>query len=198
MSDLTRILDDIKNNDIIYKKRIVKDLFENDPDLKTVLGQLPKLPYKREVNKGHPTEAELEERKQIDEYNKKVSKPQILSFLKVNDIQKEVLNFIMFDISDERPSYTSEIIKQQYLTVVILVHEDDMDTEYGIDRVDLLGYIVKDLLCWSNKTGLTMKLYSDTPEISDTKYYSRILKFLIKATNTNNFRHGMMNNSNEW
>lgn len=198
MSTLNRILDDIKNDDIIYKKSVIKKVLNDDPDLKTVLGQLPTLPQKREVNKGQPTEAELEERKRIDEYNRKVSKPQILSFMKVNDIQTEVLNFIMFDISDERPSYTSEMIKQQYLTVLILVHEDDMETEYGIDRVDLLAYIIKDLLCWSNKTGISMKLYSDEPAISDTKYYSRTLKFLIKATNTNNFRHGMLNNSNEW
>lgn len=198
MSDLNRILDDIRNDDIIYKKSVIKSIFENDPDLKTVLGQLPKLPQKREVNKGNPTEAELEERKRIEEYNRKVSKPQILSYLKVNDIQKEVLNFIMFDISDERPSYTSDMIKQQYVTVLVLVHEDDMETEYGIDRVDLLAYIVKDLLAWSNKTGLTMKLYSDEPGISDSQYYGRTLKFLIKATNTNNFKHGMLNNSNEW
>jgi len=198
MSELVRVLDDIRNDDIIYKKSVIKGIFENDPDLKTVLGQLPKLPYKREVNKGQPTEEELEERKRIDEYNMKVSKPQILSYLKVNDIQKEVLNFVMFDISDERPSYTSDMIKQQYVTVLIMVHEDDMETEYGIDRVDLLAYIVKDLLAWSNKTGISMKLYSDEPGISDTKYYMRTLKFLIKATNTNNFRHGMLNNSNEW
>lgn len=198
MSTLNRILDDVKNDDIIYKKSVIKKVLNDDPDLKTVLGQLPTLPQKREVNKGRPTEAELEERKRIEEYNRRVSKPQILSFLKVNDIQKEVLNFVMFDISDERPSYTSEMIKQQYVTVLILVHEDDMETEYGIDRVDLLAYIIKDLLCWSNKTGISMKLYSDEPAISDSKYYSRTLKFLIKATNTNNFRHGMLNNSNEW
>lgn len=198
MSTLNRILDDVKNDDIIYKKSVIKKVLNDDPDLKTVLGQLPTLPQKREVNKGQPTEAELEERKRIEEYNRRVSKPQILSFLKVNDIQKEVLNFVMFDISDERPSYTSEMIKQQYVTVLILVHEDDMETEYGIDRVDLLAYIIKDLLCWSNKTGISMKLYSDEPAISDSKYYSRTLKFLIKATNTNNFRHGMLNNSNEW
>ena len=198
MSEISRILDDIKNDDIIYKKNVIKKVFNDDPDLKNVLGQLDPLPLKREAMKGQPTEEELKEREAIIEYNRKVSKPQILSFLKVNDIQKEVLNFVMFDIGDERPSYTSDMIKQQYLTVIIFIHEDDMDTEYGIDRADLVAYIIKDLLCWSNKTGISMKLYSDEPGISDTKYYARTLKFLIKATNTNNFRHGMLNNSNEW
>ena len=41
-------------------------------------------------------------------------------------------------------------MKIQTLIVMCLVHEDDLDTEYGIVRTDLLSYIVKDLLCWTN------------------------------------------------
>lgn len=196
--DISRILDDVKNDDTIYKKSVIKQIFDDDPDLKEVLGQLPKLPLNKYADADNPTEEELKERERILDYNRKVSKPQILSFLKVNDIQTEVLNFIMFDMSVERPSYESDLIKYQYLTVMCLVHEDDMDTEYGIDRIDLLAYIIKDLLCWSNRTGMSMKLYSDEFGITDTKYYSRTLKFQIKATNTNNFRHGMKNNSHDW
>lgn len=194
---IERILDDVKNDDIIYKKSRIKEIFNEDPDLKDVLGQLPKIPLNKYADADHPTEEELAERARIIDYNEKVSHPQILSFLKVNDIQKEVLNFVMFDIAVDRPSYTSQMIENQYLTVMLLVHEDDMETEYGIDRIDLLSYIVKDLLCWSNKTGISMKLYSNEFGITDTKYYSRTLKFLIKGTNTNNFRYGQLNNSHE-
>jgi hypothetical protein len=197
LSDITRTLDDVKSNDIIYKKSVIKEIFNADPDLKEVLGQLDTIPLNKYADKEHPTEEELKERARIIDYNDKVSHPQILSFLKVNDIQKEVLNFVMFDIEDERPSYTNEILKQQYLTVMCLVHEDDMDTEYGVDRIDLLSYIIEDLLCWSNVTGLHLKLYDNKFGITDTKYYSRTLRFLIKATNTNNFRHGRITNSYE-
>lgn len=195
--DINRILDDVTNDDTIYRKSVIKQIFESDPDLKEVLGQQPKLPLNKYVDPDNPTEAELKERERIVEYNRRVSQPQILTFLKVNDIQKEVLNFIMFDISVERPSYDSDFIKYQYLTVMILCHEDDMSTEYGVDRVDLIAYIIKDLLCWSNRTGMSMKLYSDEFGITDTKYYSRTLKFLIKTPNTNNFRYGMKNNSHD-
>lgn len=197
LSNVSRVLDDVKNNDIIYKKSVIKEIFNADPDLKEVLGQLDKIPLNKYADSDNPTEEELKERARIVEYNERVSHPQIISFLKVNDIQKEVLNFVMFDIEDERPSYTNEMIKQQYLTVMCLVHEDDMDTEYGIDRIDLLSYIIEDLLCWSNETGLHLKLYSNSFGITDTKYYSRTLKFLIKATNTNNFRRGTMSNNND-
>ena len=196
-SNINRILDDVRNNDIIYKKAIIKEVFNQDPDLKDVLGQLPKKPLNKYADPSNPTEEELKERAKIREYNEKVSKPQIISFLKVNDIQTEVLNFVMFDIGDERPSYTSDIMKNQILTVMTLIHEDDMDTEYGIDRADLVAYIIKDILGNSNMTGLRMKPYSDEFGITDTKYYARTLKFIIHAPSGNNFRSGGQRNSYE-
>lgn len=196
ISSINRVLDDVKNNDIIYKKNRIGEIFNEDPDLKDVLGQLSPLPLNKYADKNNPTKEELAERQRIREYNEKVSKPQIIDFLKLNDIQTEVLNFVMYDISDENVSYTNEIIKNQYVTVMCLVHEDDMETEYGINRADLLSYIVKDLLCWSNDTGLHLKLISDKFNITDTKYYARTLQFLIKATNTSNFRRG--NQSNQY
>lgn len=194
ISTIQRILDDPKNNDIIYKKSIVKDIFEKDPDLKEVLGQLKKIPLNKYKDKNNPTEAELKERERIIDYNEKVSHPQIIDFLKINEIQKEVLNFIMYDMSDDRQSYTSELIKHQKLTVMCLVHEDDMITEYGINRADLLSYIVKDLLCGTNRTGLHLTLISDNFSITDTKYYARTLEFITKVPNTSNFRNGMVAN----
>lgn len=194
LSKINRVLDDVKNNDIIFRKNKVKEIFNADPDLKDVLGQLPPLPLNKYVDKNNPTEEELKERQRILEYNEKVKHPQILSFLKVNDIQTEVLNFVMFDISDERQSYTNSLIKHQVITVMILVQENDMDTEYGIDRVDLLSYIVKDLLCWSNETGLHYELQSDVFGVTESQYYARTLKFLVKTTNTNNMRNGRMIN----
>ncbi len=195
ISNINRVLDDVKNNDIIYKKARIKEIFNADPDLKDVLGQPRPLPLNKYKDKDNPTEEELAERARIKEYNEKVSHPQIVSFLKVNDIQTEVLNFIMFDIGDEETARYNDFIKYQYLTVMCLVHEDDMDTEYGVDRVDLLSYIVKDLLCWSNDVGLHLKLEEDKFGITDTKYYCRTLKFLMKVPNTNNFNRGRMSNS---
>lgn len=197
ISSITRELDNKKNNDIIFKKARIKEIFNEDPDLKEVLGQLPTLPLNQYIDEDNPTEDELKERNRIIEYNEKVSRPQIISFLKINDIQTEVINFVMFDIEDKSNSYTNEIIKNQFITVMCLVHEDDMDTEYGVNRVDLLAYIIKDLLCNTNDLGLKCKLDSDEYGITDTKYYARTLQFKVKATNTNHFRQGNMSNSHD-
>ena len=184
--DITNILRDLenkKNNDIIWKKSKLMEMFKEDPDLIEILGQKPKRPLNKYADPDNPTDEELKLRQEIEDYNEKVQHEQIIPWLKLNGIQKEVLNFIMFDIDDTDVSYTNNVIKNQYLIVMCLVHEDDMETEYDIPRTDLLDYIVKDLLCWTNALGMQLKCVNDFQDIVDTKYYARTIKFKIEAPN---------------
>lgn len=181
IANIVRDLENKKNNDIIWKKDKLMKMFKEDPDLLEILGQRPKRPLNKLSNP--PTEEELKERQEIEEYNEKIQHEQIVPWLKLNGLQKEVLNFIMFDIDDTDVSYTNNVIKNQYLIIMCLVHEDDMETEYGIARTDLLDYIVKDLLCWTNALGMQLKCVNDFQDIIDTKYYARTLKFKIEAPN---------------
>lgn len=181
IANIIRDLENKKNNDIIWKKDKLMKMFKEDPDLLEILGQKPRRPLNRLSSP--PTEEELKERQEIEEYNERIQHEQIVPWLKLNGIQKEVLNFVMFDIDDTDVSYTNDLIKNQYLIVMCLVHEDDMETEYGIARTDLLDYIVKDLLCWTNALGMQLKCVNDFQDIIDTKYYARTLKFKIKELN---------------
>ena len=183
LANIVRDLEDKKNNDIIWKKSKIMEMFKEDPDLIELLGQKPRRPLNRYLDPENPTEEEKELRKEIEEYNEKIQHEQIVPWLKLNGLQKEVLNFIMFDIDDSDVSYTNNIIKNQYLIVMCLVHEDDMETEYNISRTDLLDYIVKDLLCWTNALGMQLKCINDFQDIVDSKYYCRTLKFKIEAPN---------------
>ncbi len=187
---MKRNLDEIRDfekknetSDIIWKKDKIRKMFEEDEDLIEILGQKPKRPLNKFENPDDPTEEELKLRQEIEEYNEKIQHRQIVPFLKLNGLQKEVLNFVMFDIDDTDVSYTNNIIKNQYLIVMCLVHEDDTDTEYGIVRTDLLDYIVKDLLCWTNVLGMQLKCVNDFNDIIDSKYYARTIKFKIEAPN---------------
>lgn len=135
ISHITRDLENKKNNDIIYKKDKLLKLFNEDPDLNEILGKKDKRPLNKYTDKNNPTAQELNERNLIIEYNKRVDKKQILPILKLNGINKEVLNFIMFDINDTDTSYYNKAMKIQTLIVMCLVHEDDLDTEYGIVRL---------------------------------------------------------------
>ena len=183
IANIKRDLEDKKNNDIILKKDKIMQMFKEDPDLLEVLGRKQKRPFNKYADKDNPTEEELSLRKEIIDYNAKIEHEQIIPWLKLNGIQKEVLNFIMFDIEDTDVSYTNNAIKNQYIIVMCLVHEDDMETEYGIARTDLLDYIVKDLLCWSNVLGMQAKCVNDFQDIVDSKYYARTIKFKIEAPN---------------
>ena len=180
---ITRDLENSKNNDIIWKKKKLEKMFNEDPDLLEILGQKPKRPLNKFADKDNPTEEELKERKAIEDYNEKIQHKQIVPWLKLNGLQEEVLNFVMFDIDDSDVSYVNNVIKNQYLIVMCLVHEDDMETEYEIPRHDLLGYIVKDLLCWTNALGMQLKCVNDFQDIIDSKYYARTIKFKIEAPN---------------
>jgi len=183
IANIIRDLEDKKNNDIIWKKNKLLTMFKEDPDLIELLGQKPKRPLNKFADKDNPTDDELKERQEIEEYNERIQHEQIVPWLKLNGIQKEVLNFIMFDIDDTDVSYVNNVIKNQYLIVMCLVHEDDMETEYNIPRTDLLDYIVKDLLCWTNALGMQLKCVNDFNDIIDTKYYARTIKFKIEAPN---------------
>ena len=183
IASIMRDLENKKNNDIIWKKNKLMEMFKEDPDLIEILGQKPIRPLNKYADVDNPTEEELKLRKEIEDYNEKVQHEQIIPWLKLNGIQKEVLNFIMFDIDDTDVSYSNNVIKNQYLIVMCLVHEDDMETEYDIPRTDLLDYIVKDLLCWTNALGMQLKCVNDFRDIVDSKYYARTIKFKIEAPN---------------
>ena len=190
IQNIKRDLESTKNNDIIYKKAVLEKVFNEDPDLKEVLGVRDKRPLNKYLDPDHPTIQELELRKEIENYNRMVNHKQILPYIKVNGTQKMVSNYIMFDVRDYEPVYGNKALKEQQIIVIVMVSEDDMDTEYGIQRADLLSYIVKDLLCWSNCTGMQLKCISDFDDIIDDRYYARTLKFESKTPNvqSNGFR----------
>lgn len=193
ISSITRDLENKRNNDIIYKKNLLEKMFNEDPDIMEILGQKEKQPLNKFADPDNPTEEELMKRRQIEDYNERITHKQILPYLKLNGMNKEVLNFLMFDIEDYSVSYVNEIIKNQNITVMCLVHEDDMDTPYGIQRHDLLSYLVRDLLCWTNALGMQLKLTYDHPDIIDGRYYCRTMRFSVQAPNVVNSHMGMHN-----
>lgn len=183
LRDLESGTGNLENYDIIRKKKIVQDILVNDPDIREILGAKEPLPLNQYYDPKNPTEDELKARQEILSYNQNITHEQIVPWIKLNGIQKEVLNFILFDIYDDRVSYTNKVIKNQYLEIMILCHEQSMDTEYEIPRTDLLDWIIKDLFNWSNVLGNQLKLTSDNIRIVDNIYYCRTLLFLMTTSN---------------
>lgn len=195
IANIKRDLDNRYNNDIIYKKDQIMKIFQEDPDLKEVLGAKQPKPLNKYRDANNPTEEELKKRQEILDYNRAIQHEQIVPWIKLNGVQKEVLNFIMFDIWDQTDRYDrgGKAVKNELIEVYCVVHEDDMDTEYGIARTDLLSYIVRDLLCWTNALGRQLRCYEDKPMIIDAQYYIRRMRFFMKAPNVVNGHMGTNN-----
>lgn len=172
-----RNLEDITKDDVIFKKNKVKEALKNDPDIEAALNRpSPRLILPKMTDK---------QKEEVKEYNKKISKPQIIDYIKLNDLQTDVLNYVMFDIFTERGSYNNQAFQSQYLNVFCVVNESDIETEYSFNRADWIAYIVKDLFNQSSGLGKRMTLYYDQPNIMDNQYYYRELRFRMDALDTN-------------
>jgi hypothetical protein len=77
-------------------------------------------------------------------------------------------------------------MKTQYIQFNVICHLDDMKTKYGIDRHDLLGFLIRDTFNWTNMFGLQFKLIYNKESSVDSDYYCRTLKFEATKPNSLN------------
>ena len=193
IKEIERVLDEYSNNDIVLKKQILKEMFEQDPDLLEILGNFEPRPLNKYKDINNPTEEELQKRQEIMDYNESIKHDKIVPYLKLNDTQTEVINYIAFDIDDTGTGFYNDTIKNQEIIIMCLVHENNMKTEYDVVRTDLLAYIITDLLNWSNVLGFQIHLIESRPMIIDSKYYCRRLKFLGTVPNVDKGHMGRNN-----
>ena len=160
---------DIQNidDDIIRKKRKIEQILYSDPDIIEILDN-PEL---------DPTCPE-------DYVN-----VNIFGFLRIPGTQDVSKTFITFTVDDRELSPNNRVMKSQNIQFVIFVHKDLIDTDYGVYRHDLLGYLIRDIFNLSNKLGPQMELISDREGVTDADYHTRTLRFeLIDDNSTKPFR----------
>ena len=113
----------------------------------------------------------------------------IFGFIRIPNTQDTVRNFICFTVDDIEEHRFNEVMKLQDIQFVVICHLSDMKTEHGIDRHDLLGYLIRDTINWTNLFGLQFKLIYNKESTIDGDYYCRTLKFeAIKPNSLNNAR----------
>ena len=114
----------------------------------------------------------------------------IFGFLRIPTTQDTVRNFICFTVDDIEENRFNEVMKKQYIQFYAICHLDDIKTEYGIDRHDLIGYLIRDTFNWSNMFGLQFKLIENKERTMDSDYYCRVLVF--EATKPNSLNKARM------
>ena len=113
----------------------------------------------------------------------------IFGFIRIPDTQDTVRNFICVTVDDIEEHRFNEVMKIQDITFTVICHLSDMKTEYGVDRHDLLGYLIRESINWTNLFGLQFKLIYNKESTIDGDYYCRTLKFeAIKPNSLNNAR----------
>jgi hypothetical protein len=163
---------DIQNvkDDIVEMKRLIKQTLIDDEDILEAL---------------HNTEIEIDSPDEFLDRN-------IFGFIRIPQTQDKVRNFICFTVDDIEENRFNEVMKTQYIQFNCICHLEDMKTGYGIDRHDLLGYLVRDIFNWTNIFGLQFKLIYNKESTIDSDYYCRTLKF--EATKPNSLNNARMDN----
>ena len=110
----------------------------------------------------------------------------IFGFIRIPQTQDTVRNFICFTVDDVEADRHNTHMKIQQIQFNCICHLDDMKTDYGIDRHDLLGYLVRSVFNWSNDFGIQFKLVYNKESTIDSDYYCRTLKFERECTNSLN------------
>ena len=116
----------------------------------------------------------------------------IFGFIRIPTTQDTVRNFICFTVDDIEENRFNEVMKTQYIQFTCICHLDDMKTKYGVDRHDLLGYLIRDVFNWTNIFGLQFKLIYNKESTIDSDYYCRTLKF--EATKPNSLNKARTDN----
>ena len=152
------------DDDIISMKRLIKQKLIADTDILEAL---------------HNPDIDIDSPDEFLDNN-------IYGFIRIPQTQDTVRNFICFTVDDIEPDRYNSHMKIQQIQFNCICHLDDMKTEYGIDRHDLLGYLVRDIFNWTNDFGLQFKLVYNKESTIDSDYYCRTLKFERECTNSLN------------
>ena len=161
------------NDDIIEMKRLIKQKLIADTDILVAL---------------HNPDIDIDSPDEFLDTNS-------YGFIRIPQTQDTVRNFICFTVDDMEENRFNEVMKTQYIQFNCICHLNDMKTEYGIDRHDLLGYLIRDIFNWTNIFGLQFKLIYNQEKAMDSDYYCRTLKF--EATKPNQLNKARMDNPND-
>lgn len=101
----------------------------------------------------------------------------------IPEIQSETQNYICFKLDMYSANENNNISCAGHITFYVFCDGKNIQTEYGIQRHDLLGYLIKDNLKWSNALGLQLKLIHDKESVTDNSYNCRTIVFEIQSTN---------------
>ena len=155
---------DVQNvdDDIVRKKRLIEKILYSDEDIVEILNN-------SQIDPSSPEDLVYKN---------------IFPFLRIPGTQDVSKNFITFTVDDTERVPSNQVMKTQIIQFVVFVHKDHVQTNYGMARHDLLGYLIRDIFHLSNKLGAQMELMSNREGVTDADYHTRTLRFELITDNS--------------
>lgn len=117
----------------------------------------------------------------------------IFPYTRIPGTQDKVATYICISVDDlEAERANSFVMKNSQITFTVFCHADDMETDIGIARHDLLAYLIRDIFNWTNIMGLQYECTSNRENVTDNKYSCRVIRF--KSTRPNSLDNGRAKN----
>lgn len=163
----------VVDDDIVEMKRLIKQKLIDDPDILEAL---------------HNTDLGPDN---ADEY----LGTNIFGFIRIPTTQDTVRNFICFTVDDISAHEYNSHMKVQQIKFNCICHLDDIRTNLGIDRHDLLSFLVRENFNWTNDFGMQFHLVQNKESAMEGDYYCRTLIF--ERTCTNSLKKAVRSNPND-
>ena len=107
----------------------------------------------------------------------------VLSRVNLPEVQSRVKNYICFKVDLANDLEKHARLARVLVTFQILCRDSDIVTEFGIDRHDLLGYLLKDNFHGSNAFWTQSECIYDQETLTDSHYNGRLIKFEMIVPN---------------
>ena len=107
----------------------------------------------------------------------------IFNYLRIPDIQDVVKTYICFEVDDMEVPQMNQNLMIRNITFRTVAYQDECPTDYGINRADLLGAIIKDRFDWSNLFGIHMTKIVDQGNLLESGFYYRELVYKLELPN---------------
>lgn len=113
----------------------------------------------------------------------------VFPYLKLPKTEDEIKNYITMKFKTNSYLESNTIYKDYTLTLCAVVHEDEMKTNYGGTRIDMISAELQNIFAWNRCLGFRLIPASENEDILDNKYYIRQITF--ETLTPNAMKHGV-------
>lgn len=104
----------------------------------------------------------------------------IFDYLKLPENKSEVRNYICYEVDVMNGGTRNYYV---HVTFRIVCHDEDIKTDWNINRMDLISLIIRNDFNWEDVFGEKMVLLSDRANMTQQRYYYRDIVFQVQLPN---------------